>query len=64
MFEEEVGGRPFFVENLGDVNLYVKAGCGTICLKPGERKEVKGENAEKEATNRLSGNLYPKEMIY
>lgn len=64
LFSEQTGGRPFFVENIGDVKLYVKAACGTIALNPGERKEIKRENAEKEATNRLSGNMIPKELIY
>ena len=58
-YSEETCGLPWFIENIGDVELYAKTGVGTIRLAPGERKEVKKENAEKEPPMLMDGDLYP-----
>ena len=54
---------PLFLENVGDVTLYVKSSVGTIKLNPGERKEVTKENAESETPNLPNGDLYPAGII-
>ena len=52
-----------FIENIGDIILYVGTKCGTIKLQPGERKEVIKENAETDVKALPSGDLYPAAMI-
>lgn len=50
---------PFFIENIGDIILYVQTPrCGVLRLEPGERKEMKIENAEKEEPLLPDGDLY------
>lgn len=63
-FSELTGDRPLFIENIGDVPLCARTRAGAIRLMPGERKEVKKENAEKEDPTLLRGNMIPTEMIY
>lgn len=58
-YSEFSDGRPLFVENIGDITLYVKAACGTIRLEPGERKEVVKENTDSDIRGLPSGDLYP-----
>ncbi len=53
---------PLYAENIGDVTLYVKAACGTICLHPGERKEICKDNAETDKPTLANGDLYPAEI--
>ncbi|MBQ8246891.1 MAG: hypothetical protein IJZ42_07140 [Lachnospiraceae bacterium] len=55
--------KPWFVENVGDTTLYAKTFAGTIKLDPGERKEVKEDNAEEERVDLPGGDLYPAEFI-
>lgn len=58
-YEERTNGKPWFLENIGSAVLYAKTSSGTIRLEPGERKEVKEENAETEEPFLLGGDLYP-----
>ena len=58
-YSEISDGRPLFVENIGDITLYVRAGCGTIRLEPGERKEVTEENTDSNIGGLPGGDLYP-----
>lgn len=62
-YAEDTDGRPWFIENIGDIILYAKTSKGTLRLNPGERKEVKKENAEKDKTVLPGGDLYPAEFI-
>ena len=62
-YAQYTNGCPLFVENIGDVTLYVRAFCGTIELKPGERKEVMEENVEDEPPVLPGGDLYPAGVI-
>lgn len=55
----DTDGKPFFIENIGDVSLYVKAWCGLLRLEPGERKEVSKANVETEKPFLPDGDLYP-----
>ena len=47
-YSVDTENKAFFVENIGDITLYVRFIGGLICLGPGERKEVCEANAEKE----------------
>lgn len=58
-YTERTAGKPWFLENIGSTVLYAKTSCGTIRLNPGDRKEVKEENAEAEEPMLLGGDLYP-----
>ena len=58
-YMEETDGKPFFIENVGDVVLFAKTSKGTIRLEPGERKEVKKENSEDKPPVLPKGDLYP-----
>lgn len=58
-YAERTNGKPCFLENIGSVVLYAKTSCGIIRLEPGERKEVKAENAETEEQFLFGGDLYP-----
>ena len=58
-YSEHTQGMPLFLENVGDVTLYVKSSVGTIKLNPGDRKEVRKENAESETPSLTNGDLYP-----
>lgn len=58
-YSEHTQGMPLFLENVGDVTLYVKSSVGTIKLNPGDRKEVIKENAESETPSLPNGDLYP-----
>ncbi len=60
---ESTNGCPWFIENIGTSTLYFRTRCGTIKLEPGERKEVKKENAEKEKPNLANGDLYPAGVV-
>lgn len=61
---ESTNGKPFYIENIGDVTIYCKTSCGLIRLDSGERKMVCIENAEKEGKVRLpEGDLYPAKII-
>ena len=58
-YTEKTDGKPWFLENIGTGTLYARTSCGIIRLGPGERKEVKAENAEKKEPLLLGGDLYP-----
>lgn len=58
-YAERTNGKPWFLENIGTVTLYARTSCGIIRLEPGERKEVKEENAEKKEPILFGGDLYP-----
>lgn len=62
-YSENTEGKPFFMENIGDAPLYAKTSAGTIRLAPGERREVKKENAEEESPVLPGGDLYPAGII-
>ena len=58
-YMEDTATHPLFVENIGDVPLYVETHAGTIRLDPGDRKEVSEKNAEIAPPVLPSGDLYP-----
>lgn len=62
-YAEDTDGRPWFIENIGDIALYAQTRCGLIRLESGERKEVKRENVEKEKLLLPGGDLYPMVVI-
>lgn len=62
-YSQDTDGKPLYLENIGDVPLYAKTFSGTICLQPGERKEVKEENSETEVPFLPKGDLYPAGII-
>lgn len=62
-YSQETDGKPFYLENIGDVPLYAKTFSGTIRLQPGERKEVKEENAEENPPMLPKGDLYPAGIV-
>ena len=62
-YSQETDGKPLYLENIGDVPLYAKTFSGTICLQPGERKEVKEENAEENPQMLPKGDLYPAGIV-
>ena len=55
--------HPLYLENIGGRVLYAQTCAGTIKLEPGDRKEVKEENAESEDTVLPDGDLYPAGVI-
>ena len=62
-YSQDTDGKPLYLENIGDVPLYAKTFSGTICLQPGERKEVREENAEENPPMLPKGDLYPAGII-
>ncbi len=62
-YSEDTDGCPFYIENIGDVVIFVETSEGTIKLEPGERKEVSKENAESETPALPGGDLYPAGII-
>jgi len=62
-YSQETDGMPFFIENIGDVVLYVRTFSGTIKLEPGDRKEVTEENVEEKVPVLPDGDLYPVGII-
>ena len=62
-YTERTNGLPFYIENIGGSVLYAKTSVGTIKLAPGERKEVKKENAESDTPILPRGDLYPAGII-
>ena len=62
-YSQETDGKPLYLENIGDVPLYAKTLSGTICLQPGERKEVTEENAEENPPMLPKGDLYPAGIV-
>ena len=62
-YSQETDGKPLYLENIGDVPLYARTFSGTICLRPGERKEVKEENAEENPPMLPKGDLYPAGIV-
>lgn len=62
-YAESVKDTPFFVENIGDIILYVKSSKGVIKLEPGERKEITKENAELDPPFLSRRELYPAYFI-
>lgn len=62
-YSQDTDGKPFYLENIGDVPLYAKTFAGTISLKPGERKEVTEENTETDVPVLPKGDLYPARII-
>lgn len=62
-YSENTGGKPWFIENIGDIILFAKTSKGLIKLEPGERKEVAIENAEEVKPVLPKGDLYPAGII-
>ena len=62
-YSESTNGFPLFLENIGDAVLYANTSVGTIKLNPGERKEVRIENAESDTPILPNGDLYPAGII-
>ncbi len=62
-YSEDTHGCPWFIENIGDVVIFARTSEGTIKLEPGDRKEVKKENAEVEKPILPGGDLYPTVII-
>ena len=62
-YSEDTDGCPWYIENIGDVVIFVKTSAGTIKLEPGDRKEVAEENAEDETPILPGGDLYPAGVI-
>lgn len=62
-YSETTNGMPLYVENIGDIVLYVNSFEGLIKLEPGERKKISKENAEKEKIVLPMGDLYPAGII-
>lgn len=60
---ENTDDKPWYIENIGDITLYAKTSCGLLKLEPGERKEVKMENTEKDEPALPGGDLYPPVML-
>ena len=60
---ENTDGKPFYIENIGDVTLYARTSKGYIKLEPGERKEVSEDNAEAEEPVLHMGDLYSAILI-
>ena len=59
-YSSNTDGRPLYAENIGSTTLYIISGRNTYRLDPGERKELKKENAEQDPpTNLPDGDLYP-----
>lgn len=58
-YSELTDDAPWFVENIGHEELYVKTTVGVFLINPGERKEITAENAEKEEPFLFGGDLYP-----
>ena len=60
LYSSNTDGRPLYAENIGSTTLYIISGKCTYRLEPGERKELKKENAEQDPpTNLPDGDLYP-----
>lgn len=61
LYCEETDGFaiPLYIENAGAGHLYVRCSVGLLRLEPGERKEVKKENAEHIEVLLPTGDLYP-----
>lgn len=62
-YSEETGGRPFWLENIGQTTLYAATSVGLIRLDPGDRKLVDESNAETEKPVLPKGDLYPAGVI-
>lgn len=62
-YSQDTDGKPLYLENIGDVPLYAKTFAGTICLQPGERKEVTEENADENPPMLPKGDLYPAGIV-
>ena len=62
-YMEQTEEHPLYVENIGDVTLYVRSSKGVIRLDPGDRKEVSEANAEEERPILPGGDLYPAGII-
>ncbi len=58
----DTDGVPLYIENIGDVPLYVKGEGFTMLINPNERKEFCKENAEEE-TALPDGDLYPTQIV-
>lgn len=50
---------PWFIENIGDSVLFARTSCGVLRIAPGERIQVRKENALKEEISLPDGDLYP-----
>ncbi len=62
-YSECTDGKPFFIENIGDITLYAQTRKGTIKLEPGDRKKVEKASAEHETPVLPGGDLYPAGII-
>lgn len=62
-YSEITADRPLFLENVGDAVLYAKTSVGIIRLDPGDRKEVKKENADTDPPVLPGGDLYPAGIV-
>ena len=61
-YSTDTEGYPLFVENIGDIVLFVVSEHGVIKLAPGERKEVIPDNVEADEPVLPDGDLYPAKM--
>ncbi len=62
-YMQETDRKPFFIENAGTTVLYARTSFGTIKLNPGERKEVKPEEAEKDDLLLDGSDLYAADIL-
>ena len=62
-YSMDTEGYPLFVENIGDVVLFVSTEYGVLKLAPGERKEVAPDNIELVEPTLPDGDLYPSRII-
>ncbi len=62
-YAEQTNNKPWYIENVGTKILCARTSVGIIKLAPGERKEVKAENAEIENQLLTGGDLYPAALL-
>ena len=62
-YAEQTNNKPWYIENVGTKTLCARTSVGIIKLAPGERKEVKTENAEIENQLLAGGDLYPAALL-
>lgn len=58
-YSESTGGYPWYIENIGNSDLFFRTSCGVIKVASGERKEVCKENRETEVSGLKNDDLYP-----
>lgn len=63
-YSEDTDGCPWYIENIGDADLYFRTSKGVIKVGPGERKEVCEGNEETDKPILPGGDLYPAEFLF